>query len=424
LSAGLTTATCSGLCLAGSYSTGGATSAACTPCPAGTYGFSPGLATAALHLPVPRGLVLHGRRHVWRRARPAPRAPTGPRTGLTVGCVLGLVPPGSYSVGGATLSSCTLCPAGAYGTAAGLQNAACSGSRVSGTYSLAGATSAACTPCPAGTYGSAPGCPPLPAQASARRARTRRAAPPRPRARPAPRVPTGSAPGLLKLIVHRAVRRRLRGLHRQRHVPEPARPALRVPGVKQAGLTFPRRAPPPCPSGAFARPLRAPTPRRYAPPALMGHPSKAPRVSLGALPPVSQPSIAFYGSTSWNGSNRWVAAQGRSLWPTSMRSCTVVDLGPILAQSGALAFTTCGTTWDTFMYAGTAGPACPLTVAATGTSWCQYYNDNDFTCAANTLASRAAFPASSVSSRVLVHSRGSDGHRHVPARERLRAGGG
>jgi hypothetical protein len=32
----------------------------------------------------------------------------------------------------------------------------------------------------------------------------------------------------------------------------------------------------------------------------------------------------------------------------------IIDLGPVVLNSGSLVFSTCGTTWDSYLYAGIA----------------------------------------------------------------------
>jgi hypothetical protein len=143
--AGAGLAAVSGECEAGSYSAGGATSAACTPCPGGKYcagaglaavsgeceagSYSAGGATSAACTPCPGGKYCAG-------------------AGLAA--VSGECEAGSYSAGGATSAACTPCPGGKYCAGAGL--AAVSGECEAGSYSAGGATSAACTPCPGGKY--------------------------------------------------------------------------------------------------------------------------------------------------------------------------------------------------------------------------------------------------------------------------------
>lgn len=152
---GLSAATCSGVCSAGAACPAGSTAnvanscapgsycvagAAPAPCPAGTFGSSSGLSTAACSGPCsggascPAGSV----------ANVALSCPAG------YACAAGAAPvqclPGTYSLGGA--ASCTNCAAGSFGSTSGLQSAACSGLCPAGSFAAAGA--AACTPCVAG----------------------------------------------------------------------------------------------------------------------------------------------------------------------------------------------------------------------------------------------------------------------------------
>jgi hypothetical protein len=117
------------VCATGSYCTGGAASP--QACPAGTYGNTTGLTTAACS-----GLCA---------CAPGAFCPPGSTSCST--CTAG-----SFCTGGA--APAVMCPAGAYGAASGLTSAACSGacSCAAGAYCPAGSTAATCVPCPAGSY--------------------------------------------------------------------------------------------------------------------------------------------------------------------------------------------------------------------------------------------------------------------------------
>jgi hypothetical protein len=60
LRTGLTSSLCSGLRVAGTYSTGGATTSACTQCPAGVFGNTAGLTSALCSGPRPAGTYSTG----------------------------------------------------------------------------------------------------------------------------------------------------------------------------------------------------------------------------------------------------------------------------------------------------------------------------------------------------------------------------
>ena len=148
-------AVCSGLCPVGQFSVTG--SVACTPCPVGQYGASLGLTSAACS----GACVLSS----------GYSCPAGSTSAGGVQC-----PAGSYMP--SVSSPCALCPAGRYGSTAGLTSSLCSSTctAVPGRYCGAGATDASgiacpsgststggsvtsCTLCPAGTYSDVAGSP-------------------------------------------------------------------------------------------------------------------------------------------------------------------------------------------------------------------------------------------------------------------------
>lgn len=137
-----TAATCTGACTAGYACPNGSTNATaflcpagqyslaaaglCSPCPAGLYGSTPGMASAAC-----TGACLAGY-----------ACPEGSPNATAVTC-----PPGAYSGSGA--SSCSLCGPGLYGASAAQSSALCSGTCAPGFACVPGstnATAAACAP--------------------------------------------------------------------------------------------------------------------------------------------------------------------------------------------------------------------------------------------------------------------------------------
>ena len=152
--AGATSATCAGACVAaaGRYCGAGATTATgaacppgqysdavgasvCTACPAGVYGASAGLTSSncTSDCVAPAGSY----------------CPAGATASTGLVC-----PKGTYSTGGGS-ASCTPCPAGRFGSTSNLTSSNCSGLCAPGNYSYAGAE--ACSVCPNGTAGTSAG---------------------------------------------------------------------------------------------------------------------------------------------------------------------------------------------------------------------------------------------------------------------------
>jgi hypothetical protein len=161
----LTSAACSGNCTAGYACPSGSTSpmaitcqpgqyslagaSQCTPCPAGVFGATAALSSAACSGNCTAGYACGA----------------GSVSSMALGCT-----PGKYSLSGAgvcsmcpqgvygdadllTSPACTApCPAGTYGGSAGLTSAACSGNCTAGYACPAGSSNSTATPCPSGAY--------------------------------------------------------------------------------------------------------------------------------------------------------------------------------------------------------------------------------------------------------------------------------
>ena len=124
------------VCPQGFYSPGG--SGPCMLCPAGVYGSSMGLNSAACS----------GVCTAFLGSYCLPGAIT-PMFGVPC-------PTGQYSTGGPGVSSCSLCAPGLLGSSQGMSNASCAGACPIGQYNAQPGT-AVCSPCPAGRFGATPG---------------------------------------------------------------------------------------------------------------------------------------------------------------------------------------------------------------------------------------------------------------------------
>jgi hypothetical protein len=124
---GLSSATCSGPCPVGRYSTTGK----CVSCPQGTFGN-----VTALASPACAGTCMGGAGRFCAE---------GETTAQGSVC-----PIGRYSVAPGGSGSCSECPAGTWGSVTGLTSASCSGMCPLGYFSPLGAS--ACTACPLGKF--------------------------------------------------------------------------------------------------------------------------------------------------------------------------------------------------------------------------------------------------------------------------------
>ncbi|TYZ57690.1 hypothetical protein PybrP1_008537 [[Pythium] brassicae (nom. inval.)] len=149
------------VCERGAYCVGGVKRL----CPAGVYGSTLGLASAACTAPCPAGYfcpvgasdaTAHPCSAKYAFCRQGSARPThvsegfyttvAPTTDRRVDQIM--CPAGSYCVGGIV----TLCPGGTYGSTTGLSTPLCSGRCKDGFLCAAGSTSATPLPCPTGSY--------------------------------------------------------------------------------------------------------------------------------------------------------------------------------------------------------------------------------------------------------------------------------
>ena len=130
-------------CPIGSYSTGGASTPACTPCDAGLYGDATTQNASTCSGPCAPGYYCLARSSTGQGVVSTPTL-----LGLPTPCLAG-----TFSAGGASMLACTQCTAGRYGDATALTAATCTGPCAAGYYCLAGSTaSQGKGVCPAGTY--------------------------------------------------------------------------------------------------------------------------------------------------------------------------------------------------------------------------------------------------------------------------------
>ena len=129
-------------CAPGTYSLAGAS--ACTNCPAGTFGATSGLATAACSGPCAAG--------TYSPAGQTACIPCSAGAGCPVGSTAntaGSCPIGSYCPAG---TAPTPCPGGSYGSTAGLASSACTGLCSAGASCPPGSTANSANTCPIGSY--------------------------------------------------------------------------------------------------------------------------------------------------------------------------------------------------------------------------------------------------------------------------------